>query len=207
MLFKFKYGLPCRFRIRLIPLMIIAVLVASCGSTSWHTENREVRGDVVAISLSGDLSVVSSTAYVPEEIVAVYRESALDSLMQASFSRYVSGMSRGGLINASYSASPAEAGVLLVVEEVQISRTYSIDFVLRGPVIRTRMQVAAYRGSEKIFETRVSASQNMAYTARNDRRFYWMNEEERNNPDYQKAALLSASATALGEAYRRFFRQ
>jgi hypothetical protein len=191
----------------LIPVILALVFVVSCGSTRWHTDNRKLQGDSIAIGLSPDFRLENSSQYAGEAVVYQFQQGILDSLMQATLSRYVTGMSRGGQIEAIYTSEPREADILLVIENLEISRVYSLDFVLRGPVTRTRMNIAAYRGSERIFETRVSGSQNMAYVARNGRRFYWMKEEERDNPRYQMSALSDAANSALGKAYSRFFEQ
>lgn len=191
----------------LIPVLLALVFVVSCGSTRWHTDNRKLQGDSIAIGLSPDFRLENSSQYAGEEVVFQFQQGILDSLMQATLSRYVTGMSRGGQINAIYIEDTREADIMLVMEKLEISRVYSLDFVLRGPVTRARMNIAAYRGSERIFETRVSGSQNMAYVARNGRRFYWMKEEERANPHYQMLTLRDAANSALGKAYSRFFEQ
>jgi hypothetical protein len=191
----------------LIPVILALVFVVSCGSTRWHTDNRKLQGDSIAIGLSPHFRLENSSQYAGEAAVYQFQQGVLDSLMQATLSRYISGMTRGGQINAMYSTEPREADILLVVENMEISRVYSLDFVLRGPVTRTRINIAAYRGSERIFETRVSGSQNMAYVARNGRRFYWLKDEERNNPHYQMLTLRDAANSALGKAYSRFFGQ
>jgi hypothetical protein len=190
-----------------LPVILALVFVVSCGSTRWNTDNRKLQGDSIAIGLSPDFRLENSSQYAGEVVVNHFQQGILDSLMQATLSRYVTGMSRGGLIDAIYTTEPRQADILLVIERLEISRVYSLDFVLRGPVTRTRMNIAAYRGSERIFETRVSGSQNMAYAARNGRRFYWMKEEERNNPHFQMLTLRDAANSALGKAYSRFFEQ
>jgi hypothetical protein len=191
----------------LIPVILVLVFAVSCGSTRWNTDNRQLRGESVAIAFSPEFRLENSSQYAGEVVVFQFRQAVLDSLMQSTLSRYVSGMSRGGQIDADYTGDSRQADILLLIENLEISRVYSLDFVLRGPVIRTRMNIAAYRGSDRIFETRVSGSQNMAYVARDGRRFYWMNEEERNKPEYQMATLKDAANSALGKAYSRFFGQ
>lgn len=192
---------------QLIPAILALLLVTSCGSTQWNTDNRQLRGERVAIALSPEFRLENTTPYAGDIVVSGFQQSVLDSLMQATLTRYVSGMSRGGQIDAGFTREPSESDVLLVIEKLEISRVFSLDFVLRGPVTRVSMDVAALRGSDRIFETTVSGSQNMAYVARDGRRFYWMNDEERNNPAYQMAALTDAAHSALGKAYERFFGQ
>ncbi|MFN2373489.1 MAG: hypothetical protein ABR545_06715 [Cyclonatronaceae bacterium] len=191
----------------LTPIILALVFVVSCGSTRWDTDNRKLQGESIAIGLSPDFRLENSSQYAGEAVVIQFQQGILDSLLQATLSRYVTGLSRGGQIDARYTSEPREADILLVIEKLEISRVYSLDFVLRGPVTRTRMNIAAYRGVERIFETRVSGSQNMAYTARNGRRFYWMKEEDRNNPHYQMLTLRDATNSALGKAYSSFFEQ
>ncbi|MFU8858811.1 MAG: hypothetical protein ACNA8K_00170 [Cyclonatronaceae bacterium] len=194
--------------IRSLTSILMALLfVTACGSTQWNTDNRQMRGDRVAITLSPEFRLENSSTYAGKVAVSRFQQGALDSLMQTTLSRYISGMSRGGRVDADFTPVPGEADVLLVIEKLEISRVFSLDFVLRGPVTRVKMDVAGLRGSERIFETTVSGSQNMAYVARNGRRFYWMKEEDKNDPDYQLAALADASRTALGKVYSRFFDQ
>lgn len=192
---------------QLIPAILALLFVTSCGSTQWNTDNRQLRGERIAIALSPEFRLENSSPYAGDMVVSGFQQSVLDSLMQTTLSRYVSGMSRGGQIDAGFTPEPSESDVLLVIEKLEISRVFSLDFVLRGPVTRVRMDVTALRGSDRIFETTVSGSQNMAYVGRNGRRFYWMNDEERNNPAYQMAALTDAAHSALGKAYARFFDQ
>ncbi|TVQ09268.1 MAG: hypothetical protein EA364_14350 [Balneolaceae bacterium] len=191
----------------LIPVILALVFVVSCSSTRWNTDNRKLWGESVAIALSPEFRLENSSQFAGEVVVFQFRQVVLDSLMQSTLSRYVSGVSRGGQIDAKYTGDSRQADILLVIENLEISRVYSLDFVLRGPVTRTRMNITAYRGSDRIFETRVSGSQNMAYVARDGRRFYWMNDEDRNNPEYQMATLTDAANSALGKAYSRFFGQ
>lgn len=188
-------------------IFLTSIFLCSCSTTKWNTDNRQLRGEKIAIGLSSGFGLENRALYVTDVVADEFQHSVLDSLMKNTLSRYISGMSRAGLIDASYLEPDGEPDIRIVIDEMTISRSFSMDFVLRGPVLKTSLLIAAYRGTNRIFETKVSGSQNMAYVARDGRRFYWMSDEDRNNPAYQNKTLVDAVRSALGTAYRRFFDQ
>jgi hypothetical protein len=186
-------------------VLLTAFLLQGCSSAKWDTDYRPVRGSTVAIALAPGFQLEKKTVAVSDSVAVEFQNKMLDSLMQASLFRYIEGMSRGGHLDAAYTESAGDSNILFVIEQVTISRSFSFDFVLRGPVLKATLNVAAYRGTKRIFETRVSDTRNMAYAARNGRRFYWMSEEDKNDPEFQMQTLLEATRFALGTAYNRFF--
>ena len=184
-------------------LIVIALLAFGCSSSGWLSEDRVQEPVIFLHEISKDV-IPQNEKRLDDSFWTPFLAKDADSLAHAALLRLVTGISRGQQTGPVITTDISEADYMLRIDQLEISRVFTLNVAHPGPVFRVKTTVSAWQGNRKVFETRQSATANLAYVISNGARFYYPEADEIAAIENQRDTIYPAVVSSLGKAIQEF---
>ncbi len=192
---------------KLIPiLLLVALILSGCSSTGWLVEDRQQSPKIYLEDINPDV-IPQNERRLDNRFWDPFVSSHADSLSHSALLRFVTGVTRSQQQGPSITPEIVDADYILRVDNLEISRVFTMNFVHPGPVFRIKVEVSAWQGNRKVFETRQTTTSNLAVTAADGARFYYPDRAERTDLNNLRNTIYPAVVSAFGRAWQEFLLQ
>lgn|GEM_PF-5944068 len=186
-----------------VPLFLLNL--TACTSIHWVEKPDDYRNALVLVSDIPTDAIRFDAKVLREDIQAWFRNTGADSLYTLGISRlFFSPDIRSK--NVRLAADYRNSDYRFVVESVDITQRFTVNFVKPGPVVKVTVHFAAYRGEDLVLRMRSSETSNMAAIGAGPG-FNWLDDAAKVDAERQRKAVSEAYYTALGNAILTFFNQ
>lgn len=187
----------------LVPLVLVGL--TACSSIKWVEKPDDYRNALILVSDIAEDAIRFDAKVLGEDTQAWFLETGADSLYTRSISRlFFSPDIRSK--NVRLAADYRNSDYRFVVESVDITQRFTVNFVKPGPILKVTVRFAAYRGEDLVLRLRSSETANMA-SIDAEPGFNWLDDAAKRDAKRQRKAVSEAYYTALGNAILIFFNQ
>lgn len=191
--------------IRILPFLFL--FMASCASSGWVAE-KPVSYQNSSIHVPDiDPGVISiRTEALTEPVVARFTRSEADSVLRLLVNRTLK-VPDSRYKDARLVSSYAESDFSIRVTGIELldSKNPLHQLVKNGPVVVVRVSADIFRGESLVFRSTTSDFANLAALASTEPGYHKATESEKNDPALQRAMVLKAYYSAVGEMMMSFF--
>lgn len=191
--------------IRFLPFLFLGLV--ACAPSGWVAE-KPVSYQNSSIHVPDiDPAVVSlQSAAVSQPVMARFTSSEADSVLRLLVTRTLR-VPDARYKDARLVSSYAESDYMVKVTDIRIedSKNPLHQLVKNGPVVVVRVSAEVYRGETLVYRSTTSDFANLAALASTEPGYHKATESERNDPALQRAMILKAYYSAVGEMMMSFF--
>jgi hypothetical protein len=187
----------------LVPLLLLAL--GACSTIQWVEKPDDYRNALILVSDIPTDAIRFDAKVLGDATQTWFLETGADSLYTLGISRlFFSPDIRSK--NVRLAADYRNSDYRFVVESVDVTQRFSVNFVKPGPILKVEVRFAAYRGEDLVLRVRRTESANMASIDAGPG-FNWLDDAAKSDVNRQRKALSEAYYTALGNAILIFFNQ
>ena len=191
--------------IRFLPFLLLGLV--ACAPSGWVAD-KPVSYQSSSIHVPDiDPTVVSiQTEALSEPVVTRFTSAEADSVLRLLVTRTLrvpDARYKDARLVSSYAESDFSIRVTGI--ELQDSKNPLHQLVKNGPVVVVRVSADIYRGETLVFRSTTSDFANLAALASTEPGYHKATESEKNDPALQRAMLLKAYYSAVGEMMMSFF--
>ncbi len=191
--------------IRFLPFLLLGLV--ACAPSGWVAEKPvSYQSSSIHLQSIEPGAVSLQTEALSDAVVARFTTTEADSVLRLLATRTLrvpDARYKDARLVSSYAES--DFSIRITSIELQESKNPLHQLVKNGPTVVVRVSADVYRGETLVFRSTTSDFANLAALASTEPGYHKATESEKNDPTLQRAMLLKAYYSAVGEMMMSFF--
>jgi hypothetical protein len=188
-------------------LSILSLVLVSCAPSGWVAEKpASYQHSAIFLPDIESSKVISRSDALSSNVLSAFAESEADSVLALLVTRTLR-VPDPRFAQARVVSSYAESDYTIRITGIDIRESINPlqKLVKNGPVVVVKVSADVFRGEELVYQSTTSDFANLAALASKEPGYHKASESERNDPALQRAMLLDAYYSAVGEMMMSFF--